>query len=202
MIDSDTSFIIKECENRGECNEEYIYESEHFSYYLIKINELFDDVSFFESLKTVWITYKPVVLFMNCLRQKYTSFNLYFNYIEYAVNPLSFENQFYPNITSPLISIKIYDTIGNNIPIRNCPSNKLIKINLPFNSYDWINYINKQKWLFLPENYKIESDPVFRDPILIWENGSVSDDTVEERILKYYRYYNIVGLVYTLFPEV
>ena len=197
MIDSDTSFIIKECENKGECNEEYIYESEHFSYYLIKINELFDDVSFFESLKTVWITYKPVVLFMNCLRQKYTSFNLYFNYIEYAVNPLSFENQFYPNITSPLISIKIYDTNGNNIPIRNCPSNKLIKINLPFNSYDWINYINKQKWLFLPENYKIESDPVFRDPILIWENGSVSDDTVEERILKYYRYYNIVGLVYT-----
>ena len=67
---------------------------------------------------------------------------------------------------------------------------------MPFNAYDWINYINKQKWLFLPENYKLEDDPIFRDPILIWDNGSISDDTVEQRIAKYYRYYNIVGLVY------
>ena len=191
MLNEDTIFLIN---NYGE---DYIYESEHFSYYLIKINQNFDDVDFFESLKTVWITYKPVVLFMDCLRAKFPTFDYYFNYIEYAVNPLSFESQFYPNITSPLISIKIYDSFGNPITINNCPSNKLIKINLPFNSYDWINYINRQKWLFLPENYKIESDPVFRDPILIWENGSVSDDTVEERILKYYRYYNIVGLEYT-----
>ena len=136
---------------------------------------------------------------MNCLKAKRAgfTFDYYFNYIEYAVNPLSYENLFYPNITSPLISVKIYDTNGNEINIRNCPSDKPIKIQLPFNSYDWINYINEQKWLFLPENYKIESDPVFRDPILIWENGSVSDDTMEERILKYYRYYNVVGLVYT-----
>jgi hypothetical protein len=68
---------------------------------------------------------------------------------------------------------------------------------MPFHAYDWINYINQQKWLFLPENYKLEDDPIFRDPILIWGNGSVSNDTVEERIAKYYRYYNIVGLVYT-----
>ena len=174
--------------------------SEHFSYYLLRIDEYFDENNFFESLKTVWITYKPSVSFMNCLKAKRLgvgSFDYFFNYIEFAVNPLSYENQYYPNITSPLISVKIYDIYGNQINIRNCPSDKPIKIQLPFNSYDWINYINEQKWLFLPENYKIESDPVFRDPILIWENGSVSDDTVEERILKYYRYYNIVGLVYT-----
>ena len=191
MIDEDTVFLIK---NWGE---EYIYQTEHFSYYLLRIDQNFDDAGFFESLKTVWVTYKPIVLFMECLKEKYDSFDYFFNYVEYAVNPLSYEGQFYPNITSPLISIKIYDNRGNEIPIRNCPSNKMIKIQLPFNSYDWINYINEQKWLFLPENYKIETDPVFRDPILIWDNGSVSDDTVQERILKYYRYYNIVGLVYT-----
>ena len=192
MIDEDTVFIIRKY------GQEYHYESEHFSYYLIRIDENFDDAEFFESLKTVWVTYKPIVLFMECLKEKYeTSFDFYFNYVEYNVNPLSYEGVFYPNITSPLISVKIYDRQGHEIPIRNCPSTKPIKIQLPFNSYDWINYINEQKWLFLPENYKIESDPVFRDPILIWENGSVSDDTVEERIAKYYRYYNIVGLVYT-----
>ena len=191
MIDEDTIFLIKKY------GQEYIYETEHFSYYLLRIDENFDDEEFFESLKTVWVTYKPIVLFMKCLREKKESFDYFFNYVEYNVNPLSYENQFYPNITSPLISIKIYTSLGTEVPIRNCPSNTPIKIYLPFNSYDWINYINEQKWLFLPENYKIETDPVFRDPILIWENGSVSDDTVEERILKYYRYYNIVGLVYT-----
>ena len=195
MIDDDTVFIIRNFINNWE--KDYIYESEHFTYYLIRIDQNFDDVLFFDSLKTVWFTYKPIVLFMDCLRQKKESFDYFFNYVEYAVNPLSYEGQFYPNITSPLISVKIYDSNGFEIPIRNCPSDKSIKIELPFNSYDWINYINEQKWLFLPENYKIETDPVFRDPILIWENGSVSDDTVEERILKYYRYYNIVGLVYT-----
>ena len=194
MIDEDTKSIIEIW------GEDYVYQSEHFSYYLKRIDENFDDASFFESLKTVWVTYKPVVLFMNCLREKKPIFGndyYYFNYVEYAVNPLSYESQFYPNITSPLISVNIYDSNGNKILINNCPSYSPIKIQLPFYSYDWINYINKQKWLFLPENYKIETDPVFRDPILIWENGSVSDDTVEERILKYYRYYNIVGLVYT-----
>ena len=195
MIDEDTQFLIKALENKGE--KDYIYESEHFTYYLIKIDENFDDVLFFESLQTVWITYKPVVSFMDCLKERSEKIDYYFNYVEYNVNPLSFEGQFYPNITSPLISVKIYHTNGIEKPINSCPSNKPIKIQLPFNSYDWINYINEQKWLFLPENYKIETDPVFRDPILIWENGSVSDDTVEERILKYYRYYNIVGLVYT-----
>ena len=53
------------------------------------------------------------------------------------------------------------------------------------------NEIKDEVRLFLPENYKLEDDPIFRDPILIWENGSVSDDTVEQRIAKYYRYYNL-----------
>ena len=191
MIDEDTKFIIK---NYGY---DYDYTSPHFNYHLKRIDENFDDEEYFESLKTVIITYKPTFLFMNCLKQKYSTFNFYLNYIEYLVNPMSYDYNFYPNITSPLITIKIYDSEGNEIEVEDCPSNSPIKVQMPFNAYDWIDYINKQKWLFLPENYKLEDDPIFRDPILIWGNGSVSDDTVEQRIAKYYRYYNIVGLVYT-----
>ena len=191
MIDEDSSFIIK---NYGK---DYEYKSPHFNYYLKKINEKFNDKDFFESLKTVYITYKPIILFMDCLREKNPTFNYYFSYVEYLVHPLSFDSTFYPNITAPLISIKIYDLDGSEVLIRNCPSEVPIKVHLPFNSYDWMNYINEQKWLFLPENYKLENDPIFRDPILIWENGSISSDTAEERIAKYYRYYNIVGLTYT-----
>ena len=190
MIDEDTSYIIQKYQN------DYRYTSKYFNYYLININENFNDEQFFESLKTVIISYKPTIKFMECLKEKSpSSFNYYLNYIEYLVNPLSFDNNFYPNITSPYFTLKIYDENGEEINIEDC--NSLIKINMPFNSYDWLNYINEQKWLFLPENYKLEDDPVFRDPILINNDGSISDDTVEERIKKYYRYYNIVGLVYT-----
>ena len=191
QIDEDSVFLIQ---NYGK---DYDYENQHFIYHLKKIDEKFDDESYFESLKTVYVTYKPVILFMNCLKERSPTFNYFFSYVEYLVNPLSYESIYYPNITSPFISIKLYDLNGNQIPIRNCPSYSPIKIYLPFNSYDWMNYINEQKWLFLPENYKLENDPVFRDPILIWENGTISNDTVDQRIEKYYRYYNIVGLVHT-----
>ena len=188
MLHEDTIYLIK---NYGE---DYDYTCSHFVYHLKKIDETFNDEQYFESLKTVLITYKPTIKFMKCLRQKFSSFNYFLNYIEYLVNPMSFDKVYYPNVTSPFITIKIFDFDGNEIVINNCGSP--IKINMPFNAYDWINYINKQKWLFLPENYKLEDDPIFRDPILIWDNGSISDDTVEQRIAKYYRYYNIVGLVY------
>ena len=191
QIDEDTIFIIQKY------GKDYDYTSQHFIYHLKKIDQTFDDESYFESLKTVYVTYKPVILFMNCLRQKNPNFIYFFNYVEYLVNPLSYEATYYPNVTSPLISIKIYDQRGNEIPIRNCPSEVPIKIYLPFNSYDWMNYINEQKWLFLPENYKLENDPIFRDPIFIWDNGTISSETAQQRIEKYYRYYNIVGLVHT-----
>ena len=189
MLHEDTIFLIKNYGN------DYDYTCSHFAYHLKKIDETFNDEEYFESLKTVLITYKPTVKFMQCLKQKFSSFNYYLNYIEYLVNPMSFDRVYYPNVTSPFITIKIFDLDGNEIEVNNCDTP--IKINMPFNAYDWINYINEQKWLFLPENYKLEDDPIFRDPILIWDNGSISDDTVEQRIAKYYRYHNIVGLVYT-----
>ena len=191
MLDEDTVYLIQ---NYGQ---NYQYSCQYFNYYLIQINENFRDETFFDSLKTVLVSYKTTILFMKCLKAKYPTFNFYLNYIEYLVNPMSFDKEFYPNITSPYFSLKIFDTYGVEVSLRQCPSNSLIEISMPFNAYDWINYINEQKWLFLPKNYKLEDDPVFRDPILINDDGSVSDDTVEERIKMYYRYYNIVGLTYT-----
>ena len=191
MIEEDTSFMINNYKS------DYNYSCQYFNYYLVKIDENFDDEGFFESLKTVLVSYKTSVLFMNCLKHYHSSFNYYLNYIEYLVNPMSFDSTFYPNTTSPYFSLKIYNENGEEVNLTECPSDSLIKINMTFNAYDWLNYINEQKWLFLPENYKLENDPVFRDPILIRKDGSISDDTVEERIKTYYRYYNIVGLVYT-----
>ena len=178
LLEEDTKFLISHYQN------DYDFSCQHFIYHLKKFDENFDDKQYFESLKTVLVTYKPTILFMNCLKQKHPPpFNYYLNYIEYLVNPMSFDPNFYPNITSPFVTIKIYDESGNEVIVNDCSSP--IKINMPFNGYDWINYINEQKWLFAPENYKLEDDPIFRDPIFIYDNGSVSDDTVADRIAKY-----------------
>jgi hypothetical protein len=178
MLDEDTKFLILNYGN------DYDFSCQHFIYHLKKFDENFDDKQYFESLKTVLVTYKPTILFMNCLKQKHPPpFNFYLNYIEYLINPMSFDSNFYPNITSPFVTIKIYDDSGNEVIVNDCASP--IKINMPFNGYDWINYINEQKWLFAPENYKLEDDPIFKDPIFIYDNGSVSDDTVADRIAKY-----------------
>ena len=85
MIDEDTTFLIK---NYGL---DYTYTSPHFIYHIKKIDENFNEEEYFESLKTVLITYKPTIFFMDCLKQKYSSFNYYLNYIEYLVNPMSYE---------------------------------------------------------------------------------------------------------------
>ena len=74
--------------------------------------------------------------------------------------------------------------------------NTPITLYFPFNSYNYLTYINSQKDLFDPKNYKSPDDPIFRDPIYIYPNGYISDDTVQERIVKYYRHYNFSGLYY------
>ena len=134
---------------------------------------------------------------MKCLLSKHQSFNYYLNYIEYLQTPTSYDSTYYPYFVSPFISVNIYNSIGAIVPINDCTGENQIKFYLPFYSYNWLNYINEQKRLFLPENYKLPNDPVFKDPIYIDKNGYVSDDTVEKRIEEYYRYYNIVGIYYT-----
>ena len=192
MIEKNTEYLIKNYHN------EYSYSSNHFNYYLLKISQSFKEDDFFKANNNIK-KYKPYFYFMKCLQTKHQSFNYYLNYIEYLQTPTSYDSTYYPFIVSPFISINIYDINGKKIEIDQCSEDNQIKIYLPFNSYNWLNYINEQKKLFLPENYKLPTDPIFKDPIYIDKKGFVSDDTVEKRIEEYYRYYNIVGIYYT--PE-
>ena len=72
-IDEDTVFLIKYYQY------DYTYTCQYFNYYLIEITQDFDDEEFFDSLKTVLISYKPTILFMKCLKEKYESFTFYFS---------------------------------------------------------------------------------------------------------------------------
>ena len=176
--------------------EQYEYESTHISYKLFKITESFSDSDYYEQ-NNYLKNYKSYILFMDCLLSKRASFNYYLNIIEYKQYPLSWESTFYPNMTSLLISLKIYDYRGKEVELNDCESDHQIEIYLSFNSYQWLDYINEQKFLFEPSNYKLPNDPVFRDPIFVNDSGAVLNDTVEQRIEKYYRHYNLSGIYYT-----
>ena len=62
---------------------------------------------------------------------------------------------------------------------------------MPFYSYRYLDEFNSQKLLYDPDIYKSPDDPIFSDRVYIEENGRISDDTIEQRIAKYSRRYNI-----------
>ena len=58
-------------------------------------------------------------------------------------------------MTSSFLSIKIYDFRGNEVSVKDCEAEHPIKLYISFYAYNWIEYINKKKYLFDFENYKL-----------------------------------------------
>ena len=119
-------------------------------------------------------------------------FQAFLIYIEYNRFPYSYNKTLNPNNTSPLIEIRFLDGItGKDISVSGCTGENAIIIEQPFTSYNWLDELNRQKFLYDPNNYKSPSDPIFKDPIYINQSGYISNDTIDQRIEKYNRLYNI-----------
>ena len=188
IINKNTIFLIQNYQK------DYEFSTKHFNYHLIKINENFIEYSYYEK-HNFEKNYLPYINFMDCLKDKYSKFDYYLNLIIYKQNLFSYETIFYPNITSGIISIKIYDLNGEEISL-NC-NEKPLKILLSFNSYNWIEEFNEIRHLFSNNLFTSIKDPLFSDPVYVNLTGEISYDSVEERIKKYYRIYNFTGLIYS-----
>ena len=174
---------------------DYEYSSDNFYIAIKSVNPTFDEAEFFEERKQ---NYKSFPRFMTCLnyiennRLNNPYFQTFMIYIEYLKFPFGYDESIYNNNTSPLIEIRFLDaTTGKNFDLSDCTGANQININTPFTNYRSLDKLNDQKPLFDPRNYKSPSDPIFSDPIYINKSGFVSDDTVEQRIAKYHRKYNI-----------
>jgi len=172
-----------------------IYTSENYYMAVVPVNPSFDDKTFFQDRKSEYRTY---VDFMNCLNyiemDKFANpyYQGYFLYIEYKFLLFGYNNSYLYNNTSPLIEIKFIDsTTGKEISVTGCENSNQIKIHMPFNNAIFLEEFNLQKLLYDPKIYKSPDDPIFSDPVYIEESGLVSDDTIEQRIAKYSRRYNI-----------
>ena len=176
------------------------YESKNFYLALASVNPTFDEEIFFNLRKK---NYKSSIQFMKCLTyievEKLTNpyFQAWLIYIEYNRFPYSYNKTLNPNNTSPMIEIRFLDgTTGKDITVSGCTNDNAILIEMPFTSYNWLDELNRQKWLHDPNNYKSPSDPIFKDPIYINKSGFISNDTIEQRIEKYNRVFNISGMYY------
>ena len=170
------------------------YDSNNFYITIQKINSDFDEDTFFKKRKN---NYKSYIKFMKCIHNygvkilNNSNYELYMVFIEYYNFPYLYNSTIYTNNTSPLIDIFFLDNVKfKQIELNSCNNEENIIIYLPFNSYKFLEQLNSQKWLFDPNNYKSPNDPFFKDPIYIEKNGFISDDTIEERIKLYNRFYN------------
>jgi hypothetical protein len=171
------------------------YESDNFYIVIAMVNPTFNDTAFFLDRKA---NYKSHIKFMECLNyieiEKLSNpyYQAWMIYIEYLNFPLSYDESIAVNHTSPIIEIRFIDAnTGKEITLNDCTNEKEIIITMPFTSYKWVSELNRQKWLYDPINYKSPDDSIFSDPIYINDNGFISNDTVEDRITKYNRLYNI-----------
>ena len=177
-----------------------IFTSENYYQAIIPVNPSFDDKKFFAGRKSI---YKTHIDFMSCLNyiemDKLANpyYQGYFLYIDYNYFPFGYNNSLLINNTSPMIEMRFVDsTTGKYISITGCENDYKLVFHMPFTSYRYLEEFNFQKLFYDPNIYKGPDDPIFSDPIYIEENGVVSDDTIEQRIAKYSRKYNITPMYY------
>ena len=174
--------------------------SENYYLAVVPVNPSFNDKKFFQDRKAI---YKPHVDFMTCLNyiemDKLANpyYQGYFLYIDYNFFPFGYNYTLLVNNSSPLIEMRFVDsTTGKYISVTGCQGSNQLIIHMPFTSYKFLEEFNFQKLFYDPNIYKSPDDPIFSDPVYIEENGIVSDDTIEQRIEKYSRRYNISTTYY------
>jgi hypothetical protein len=115
--------------------------------------------------------------------------------IYYKINPYIYDNSYHER-ASFLHSIYFTDNNGNILDVKDCE--KPIQIYSPVYIYNStiISYLNANKTLFNPDAQYGPTDPIFTNPYYIDANGTVSNQTQQERIDKYHRFYNFTCQFY------
>lgn len=209
------NFVIQQS---GATSKTFKYTSKNMYIAFSMLTPTFNETDFFSdriAAYSSWATFMDCInhVEINGLNNPY--YQAWFIFIEYQAFPFSYDKIIYQNNTSPLSTLYFIDASTNKpITVTDC-STTPITFYQPFTSYNWINQLNFQKWLYDPNNYKAPNDPIFSAPIYINETGYVSNDTIENRIEKYHRKYNFscsyyntansnfskVGINYTNFTD-
>jgi hypothetical protein len=126
---------------------------------------------------------------------KPTASGVYSVSIYYKINPYVYDDTYHTR-ASFLHSIYFTDGNGNVLDVKDCEGP--IQIYSPVYTYNStiISYLNANKTLFDPNTQYGPTDPIFTNPYYIDVNGTVSNQTQQERIDKYHRFYNFTCQFY------
>ena len=181
-------------------DKKFTYDKTNFFFAVIPLTPTFDDANFFSERKS---HYKANVDFMKCLNyievQKLSNpfYQRYLIYTEFYFFPFAYDQSLLLQNIAPVVNLIFYDiTTGKEVTIQDCFNENAIVFNLPFINTPYLSEFNRQKHLYDPNQYYSPDDPIFRDRIYITPEGIVTDDTVEQRILKYNRLFNISPTYY------
>ena len=176
-------------------DEKFTYDKSNFFFAVIPLTPTFDDTNFFSERKK---NYKANVDFMKCLNyievQKLSNpfYQRYLIYVEYYFFPFGYDSNLLIKNIAPLVDIIFYDIqTGKDVTIQDCFNENALIFRFPFINTPYLSEFNRQKHLYDPNQYYSPNHPIFRDRIYITPEGIVTDDTVEQRILKYNRLFNI-----------
>jgi hypothetical protein len=178
------------------------YDSENIYLDITQITQNFNSKTYFSDRNSnynAWVDFMPCIndIMLNKINDPF--YKIWMTFIEYKNNPLYHQSNYYMNFTSPYIRLKFFQFTGSNVQevvVRNCSGNNAMIFYLPVKTTTWLSQINSQLELFFPENDYAADNDIFRLPIFINTTGFVSTDTVDKRIKKYHRLYNITGSYY------
>lgn len=181
-------------------NLEYKYNYEYVNIDIASITPAFNSSLHFKHKIN---NYRSWIDPVNCLNNYFLSnsvanYNVVLVLIDYTLFPFSYDKDVYANNISPYIDVVIYNSLtGNKITnIDKCNTEETyIKLFIPFYMYGYyLNEINKQINLYNSMNYVPHDSNIFKQPIYIQEEtGKISNNTVEERINKFKRNFNITA---------
>ncbi len=175
------------------------YDSKNFHILLYGVDQNFN----FSTIRNI---YQPLYMpyfemdacFNYIMSNKYSrsSFQIWMNYNIWKTNPFLYSQSLYENNTSPLIEINFIDIkTGQKFEFDNCVDYP-VKHYFPVNNNYIVPFLNKKRSMLDPSKQYPVNSSIFSMPLYIAPTGEVKNETIKQRIDKYFLDFNFTCKFY------
>ena len=180
----------------------YSFKGEYVEIDIMYVTPTFKAADYFIAKKDAyksWVDFTACLNFIEVTGRNNQYFTNYAVFTEFNFSPFAFDPNIYGNLTTPYVTLKIYDgstQTNEELIITKCITDPII-LNFPMQASNWIlEEINKKKSLYNESNYLSPDNAIFKSPIYINASGYVSNDTSTDRQIKHQRNLNLSGQYY------
>lgn len=175
--------------NIGNATELIKFKSKNLNVYVTYLDNNFDFVQFFQDNIDSYESYFDASDCLNyALLHQYNkpSFYLIMTYLDWKTTPFLYSTKLYRNNSSPYVGVHFYDADSlKEVTIKNCTTNP-VKLYFPVTNQYIPQIVNSHREIMEPAKQFPVTSTIFNDPIYIKDDGSVTNDTIDQRIEKYF----------------